>query len=155
MPSYCGSGEALESPLDSKEIKAINPKGNQPWLERIGRTDAEAPILWQPDVKRWLTGKKILMLGKIEGKRRSRWQRMRWLESITDSVDVNLSKFTWRTGEPGVLQSMRLQGVRYDLVTTTWIVYISSYCAKCYFSTYAIWSLQFLVSWIHSKPKQT
>ena len=45
-----------ESPLDSKEIKPVNPKGNQPWIF-IGRTDAEVPILWTPDVKNWLIGK--------------------------------------------------------------------------------------------------
>ena len=53
-----GSGETLESPLDSKEIKWVNPKGNQPWI-LIGRTDtgAEAPILWPPDVQNWLIAK--------------------------------------------------------------------------------------------------
>ena len=48
--------KALESPWDSKEIKPVSPKGNQPWIF-IGRTDAETPILWPPDVKNWLTGK--------------------------------------------------------------------------------------------------
>ena len=50
--------KTLESPLDSKDIKSVNPKGNQPWIS-IGRTDAkaEAPILWPPDAKNWLTGK--------------------------------------------------------------------------------------------------
>ena len=48
--------KTLKSPLDSKEIKPVNPKGNQPWI-LIGRTDAEAPILWPPDVKNWLIGK--------------------------------------------------------------------------------------------------
>ena len=50
--------KTLESPLDSKEIKPVNPKGNQPWIF-IGRTDveAEAPTLWPPDVKNWLIGK--------------------------------------------------------------------------------------------------
>ena len=48
--------KTLESPLDCKEIKPLNPKGNQSWIF-IGRTDAEAPILWSPDVKNWLTGK--------------------------------------------------------------------------------------------------
>ena len=50
--------KTLESPLDSKEIKPVNPKGNQPWIF-IGKTDAEAeaPILWLPDVKSWLIGK--------------------------------------------------------------------------------------------------
>ena len=81
----------LKSPLD-KEIKPVNPKGNQPWIF-TGRTDAEAktPILWPPDVKSHSL-EKILMLEKIEGKRRSRWQRIRWLDNIIDSVDMNLSK---------------------------------------------------------------
>ena len=48
--------KTLESPLDSKEIKPVNPKGSQPWIV-IGRTDAEAPILWSPDAKSWPTGK--------------------------------------------------------------------------------------------------
>ena len=48
--------ETLEGPLDSKEIKPVNPKGNQPWIF-TGRTDAEAPILWPPDVKSQLIGK--------------------------------------------------------------------------------------------------
>ena len=48
--------KTLEGPLDSKQIKPISPKGNQPWIF-IGRIDVEVPILWPPDVKRWLTGK--------------------------------------------------------------------------------------------------
>ena len=69
----CGVGEeTLESPLDCKEIQPVHPKGNQSWVF-IGRTDAEAeaqaPILWPPDVRNLLIGM-TLMLGKIEGKRR-------------------------------------------------------------------------------------
>ena len=62
--------KTLESPLDSKEIQPVSPKGNQSWVF-IGKTDteAEAPILWPPDVKSQLIGKD-LMLGKIEGRRR-------------------------------------------------------------------------------------
>ena len=82
--------KTLESPLDSKEIKPVNPKGYQPWIFS-GRADAEAPILWPPDVNSWLMGK-ILMLGKIEGRRRRGWQRMRWLDGITDSTDMSLRK---------------------------------------------------------------
>ena len=84
--------KTFESPLDCKEIKPVNPKGNQPWIF-IGRTDAEAaaPILWPP---MWRADplEKTLMLGKTEGKRRRRWQRMRWFDSITDSMDMNVSK---------------------------------------------------------------
>ena len=82
--------KTLESPLDCKEIQPVNPKGNQPWIF-IERTDAEAetPILWLPDVKNWLTGKD-LMLGEIMGRRRRGWQKMRWLDGITDSMDMGL-----------------------------------------------------------------
>ena len=84
--------KTLESPLDCKEIKPVNPKRNQSWIV-IGRTDAEAetPILWPPDVKRTDSLEKTLMLGKTEGRRRGR-QRMRWLDGITDSLEVSLSK---------------------------------------------------------------
>ena len=81
-----------ESPLDSKEIKAVNPKRNEPWIF-IGRTDAEAeaPKL-RPLDGRADSLQKTLMLGKIEDRRRRGWQRMRWWNGITDSMDVNLSK---------------------------------------------------------------
>jgi len=85
--------KTLESSLDCKEIKSVNSKGNQPWIF-TGRTDAEAPILWPPDVKSWLTAKHpdVGMLGKTEGRRRREWQKMRWLDGIIDSTDMNLSK---------------------------------------------------------------
>ena len=84
--------KTLKSLRDCKEIKSINPKGNQPQIF-IGRTDAEAeaPILWPPHVKSRLIWKR-LMLGKIEGKRRRGWQRIQWLDGITNSTDMNLSK---------------------------------------------------------------
>ena len=86
--------KTLESPLDCKEIQPFNPKGNQPWI-LIGRTDAEAetPILWPPDVKNQLIGKrKTLVLGKIEDWRRRGQQRTRWLDGITDAMDMSLSR---------------------------------------------------------------
>ena len=77
-----------EFPLDCK-IKPVNPKGDQ-HLVFIGKTvaEAEAPILGPPDAD----SRKDLDAGKTEHKRRIVWQRMRWLYSITDSVDMNLSK---------------------------------------------------------------
>ena len=83
--------KTLESPLDWK-IKLINSKDQS--SINTGRTDAEAetPILWPPDAEKWLL-RKTLMLGKIEGGRRRGWQRMRWLDGITDVMDTSLSKF--------------------------------------------------------------
>ena len=83
--------KTLESPLVSKEIKHVNPNRNQRWMF-IGRIDAEAevPILWPPDAKRWLI-RKVPDIGKIEGRRRKEWQR-RGLDGITGSIDMSFSK---------------------------------------------------------------
>ena len=82
--------KTLKSPLNPKEIQPVHPKGDQS-LVFIGRTDveAEAPVLWPPDAKSWL--KKTLILGKIEGRSRRGQQWMRWLEGITNSMNVVLS----------------------------------------------------------------
>ena len=84
--------KTLESPLDCTEIKPVHPKGNQSWIF-FGRTDAEAetPIHCPPDGKNCLL-EKTLMLGKIEGGRRRGQQRMWWLDGITDSMDMSLSR---------------------------------------------------------------
>ena len=102
----------LESPLDCKEIKLVYLKGNQPCI-LIGRTDveAEAIIVWPPN-RRANSLEKALILGKIEGRRKGR-QRTRWLDGITDSIDMSLSKLwemvkdgeLWHTALPGAAKS--------------------------------------------------
>ena len=107
----------LQSPLDSKEIKPVNPKGNQSWIF-LGRTDAEVetPILWPPDAKNWLIWKdpwERLKAGEGDDRR---WDG--WMASPTQWtwVWVNSGSWWW-TGRPGVLQSMGSQTVGHNWAT--------------------------------------
>ena len=105
--------KTLESTLDYKEIQPVHPKGNQSWIF-IGRTDAEAeaPILWPPDVKADSL-EKILMLGKIEGRERRGQQSRRCLDGISNSIDMSLSMLqemvkdreAWHAAVHGVTKS--------------------------------------------------
>ena len=93
--------KTLASPLDCKEIQPVHPKGDRPriFIERTD-TEAEAQILWPPDAKSRLM-EKTLMLGKTEDKRRRGQQRMRWSDSITDSVDMSLGKLRGMVEDKG------------------------------------------------------
>ena len=110
MPLDCGAGEDSQRTLDSKEIKPVNLKEDQPCIF-TGRTDAEAPVFWSSDVNRQLI-RKSLTLGKIKGRRRGR-QRMRRLNDITDAMNMNLGKLwemvrdreTWRAAVHGITKS--------------------------------------------------
>ena len=103
-----------ESPLDSKEIKSVNLKGDPPWIF-TGRTDAEAPAFWSSDAHRWLIGK-VPDAGKDQGQKEKRvsedkmagWQ---WTWTCTNS------RRWWGTRRPGLLQSMGSQGVRHNWAT--------------------------------------
>ena len=109
--------KTLESPLDCKEIQTVNPKGNQSWLF-IGRTDAEAeaPILWPPDVKNWLIGRDsdARKYWRQEEKGMTEDEMVGWLHWLGGRWVWASSKSWWWTGKPGMLQSMGLQSVRYD-----------------------------------------
>ena len=132
----------LESSLDCKEIQPIYPKCNQSWIF-IGRTDTEAetPILWPPE-----SFEKTLMLGKIEGRRRRGWQRMRWLDGITSLMDMNLSKLQELVMDREACRAAvhevakRLQ--RHDWVTElNWSRFVIAFLPR---------SKHLLISWLHS-----
>ena len=116
--------KTLENPLDSKENKPVNPKGHQLWIF-IGRTEAEAPILWPPDAKSWLTGKDP-NAGKDWGQEKKGAtddEMVGWHHQLYGHELGKLQEM----GEPGILQSVGFQRVGHDWVTElNWTYHIEN-----------------------------
>ena len=139
--------KTLESPLGCKKIKPINPKGNQSWIF-IGRTDLNLKVqyfghlMWRAD-----SLEKTLLLEKIKGRRRRGWQRMRWLYSITDSMDMSLSKPQEIVEDRGAWHDTIHGVARSQTGLSHWTITMSLLCIKLVTNENLLYSTENSTQW--------
>ena len=134
--------KTLESPLERKEVQPVNPKGNQSWLSLEGLMVKLKLRYFVHLTRRVHSLEKTLIMGKIEGRRKRRWQRMRWLDGITDSMDMSLSKLwemvkdrdAWHAAVHGVVKGGQDWVTELNCISVQWyltVVLICSFLMTC------------------------